>query len=97
MLLSAFHREMVRWTSDEIEEFPRPFEGEAMINQPVSGIGHAQVQIFDCLEDGMEDMVVEASDIMVEEKGQSEYERRMEVRKQNDLARKEREKDNALD
>jgi len=63
----------------------------------VSGIGHAQVQIFDCLEDGMEDMIVEASDIIKEEKGLSEYERRMEVRKQNDAARKEREKDMALD
>ena len=32
MLLSAFHREMVRWSSDEIEDFPKPFEGDAMIN-----------------------------------------------------------------
>lgn len=45
----------------------------------------------------MKDHVVEAADIIIEEKGQSEYERRLQARKTAEEARKQREADMAAD
>ena len=96
MILSRFHREIL--TFAKTLELPvKPFSGDKVIYQgeiPKVDQQLQYAQVFDCLPDQFkEGELVEAKDIIIDEKGQEHYDQIVENRRQADEKRRQKEEE----